>query len=221
MPSGGMAGGGASTAGAGAGGSAATGGAGGGCGTGMLQLVAQDGHAFCLDALELTLENYLTFSDQSPQNAPGTPCSWNHSFAPADTVGAGLPVFTIDWCDAAAYCAWRGARLCSRAEWQSACGGDTGFPYGAAYSPTACNGKDYGLMEPVSPGSIPSCVSANGAFDMSGNVREWVSDCSDADPHGYCVAMGGDFGSPASDLTCGHGDNAHRDFAVAGARCCE
>jgi hypothetical protein len=83
-------------------------------------------------------------------------------------------------------CAQIGAgwRLCTVAEWFDACNGgkDTTFPYGNAYLPAACNGFDaHNPAATVGTGDTAMCVShvndaASGdeAYDMSGNVKEWV-----------------------------------------------
>ena len=74
------------------------------------------------------------------------------------------------------------ARLCTGDEWDLGCrGADRAiFPYGDTYDPDACNvleGPDgciEGECQDVPTGSYPMCVSALGAWDMSGNVSEWV-----------------------------------------------
>jgi hypothetical protein len=91
--------------------------------------------------------------------------------------------------EAAASCALIGSgwRLCSGTEWTDACNGsgNTVFPYGAAYVPSKCNGYDYtpdgGTAAPITTGTASGCVSNlapdAGAqlYDMSGNVKEWVT----------------------------------------------
>ena len=94
--------------------------------------------------------------------------------------------------EAAASCALigNGWRLCSGAEWTDACNGNTNtvFPYGATYVASKCNGFDYmsGVgAAPINTGAATGCVSDLNAgvdagavsrlFDMSGNVKEWVT----------------------------------------------
>jgi hypothetical protein len=76
-----------------------------------------------------------------------------------------------------------GWRLCTSTEWLDACNGsgNTTFPYGNAYVGTTCNGDDYTGSSTVATGTATACVSdtstASGdeLYDMSGNVREWVT----------------------------------------------
>jgi serine/threonine protein kinase len=73
-------------------------------------------------------------------------------------------------------CLSRGERLCGDAEWERACRGKGGasYPYGQAYDPARCNTKG-GDAEIAPAGSFADCRSAAGAYDMSGNVAEWVA----------------------------------------------
>jgi hypothetical protein len=81
-----------------------------------------------------------------------------------------------------------GWSLCSDTQWQAACEGMTAtvFPYGATYVKTKCNGNDYGGLAVLATGAATSCVSqiiagtTGKLFDMSGNVKEWVSTPPDA-----------------------------------------
>jgi hypothetical protein len=78
-------------------------------------------------------------------------------------------------------------RLCSRDEWFAACNGkdDTAFPYGNNYNGTICNGADFprqANQTTIPVGSATMCLSnqvdgqtADDLFDMSGNVKEWVT----------------------------------------------
>lgn len=104
-------------------------------------------------------------------------------------------------------CERAGKRLCSYAEWLTACRGEArrAFPYGDRYEDGACNvhrgshpaallhgnpsihhldprlnrvsDAEGPLLRPT--GSLPRCKSAwnqDGAFDMVGNLDEWVED---------------------------------------------
>lgn len=97
-----------------------------------------------------------------------------------------------------AWCAERGKRLCTEAEWVRACEGPSKrpYPYGADYKKGACNDDkiwrvvdwaklarypasdavDYAasLDQSEPSGHRWDCVSEEGVHDLTGNVAEWV-----------------------------------------------
>jgi hypothetical protein len=88
-----------------------------------------------------------------------------------------LPQTGVSLTEAETACGMRGARLCSESEWEQACRGEgaASWPYGDTYRGEPCN-TDTGKMGVIAVGgAFPDCKSAVGAFDMSGNVAEWVS----------------------------------------------
>jgi len=86
------------------------------------------------------------------------------------------PVAETTWAGARAYCAWRGARLPSEAEWEAAARGGDGrlYPWGDA-RPTPLSvvmtGRS-GVTTPV--GGRPAGASPFGLLDMSGSLAEWT-----------------------------------------------
>jgi formylglycine-generating enzyme required for sulfatase activity len=239
--------------GAGSGGAGGSGGSGGTTdpcgGTDGPEMIALDG--FCIDSTEVTNEQYARFFDYA-ENEPAleqpAACSWNDSFAPNATSvneGDNHPVRGVDWCDAYAFCAWAGKRLCGNlaggaaqydepaneqeSQWFAACSanGTKAFPYGDAYDQQTCNGADYGAdgVGPEPVGSIATCVGGYpGIYDMSGNVWEWEDSCDastgEAD---LCRARGGAFGNGDAIHRCDWDDfSPARNFNAGptGIRCC-
>jgi formylglycine-generating enzyme len=157
------------------------------------------------------------------------------------------PQVNISEAQAETACEGASKRLCTEAEWKAACRGPSNFvyPYGNEYVPGACN---EGRPSPVAPlfgasggrlddprlaeakngiepgGSFPKCVSAVGAFDMHGNVDEWVSDSSNASDPRYGTFVGGFFvdgsqnGAGCTYKTTAHFKEYH-DYSI-GFRCC-
>jgi formylglycine-generating enzyme len=125
----------------------------------------------------------------------------------ARTEDGALPQGYISRVEAARACKNAGKRLCSKGEWQHACKGRRGahYPYGSRWQADRCNmdkphllSRRFGAdsrrwkydqfndptlnQEPgflVPTGSLASCASSYGVYDMVGNLHEWVSDTVD------------------------------------------
>jgi formylglycine-generating enzyme required for sulfatase activity len=103
------------------------------------------------------------------------PCTENGQNCASDIYAVSLPSVIpaafITWFQAEEACANAGKRLPTSAEWQIGANG-TPDP-GPDNRTTDCN-SDTGSV--TLTGARSSCVSARGAFDMVGNLDEWVAD---------------------------------------------
>ncbi|MDX9954942.1 MAG: formylglycine-generating enzyme family protein [Anaerolineae bacterium] len=108
---------------------------------------------------------------------------WQHPDGPESSIlgKETHPVVQVSWNDAVAYCAWRGGRLPTEAEWEKAAGWDAAanvqrrYPWGDVWDPEKCNinRPDDGTT-PVGAYS-PAGDSPYGCADMAGNVFAWCS----------------------------------------------
>jgi hypothetical protein len=102
------------------------------------------------------------------------PCAPNGQNCLDDIYAASIPGVPASarqsWFQAQAACESSGKRLPSNAEWQVAASGtpDPGPDDGTTTCVTVTN--------PALTGSRPACVSTRGAFDMVGNLWEYVAD---------------------------------------------
>jgi formylglycine-generating enzyme len=112
-----------------------------------------------------------------------------------------LPALLISWTDAKKTCESIGKRLCTESEFNFACEGEAMLPYTYGYARDAtkcsidkpyrkrnkklyrydkcmtrpvCKAEIERLDQRLPAGSLPECVSPFGAYDMNGNINEWV-----------------------------------------------
>jgi hypothetical protein len=104
------------------------------------------------------------------------PCTDNGQSCAGDLYAVSLAGVTpsrfLTWFQAQEACANAGKRLPTSAEWQVAANG-TPEPV-TDNGTTECNTDS--TYDAVPAGSRSACVSARGAFDMVGNLWEWVAD---------------------------------------------
>ena len=159
-------------------------------------------HAVTVDSMlmeitEVTFDQYVAFlnlrgPDTHINGCAGFPCiqTQNESTdAPIIydgtnySIGAGLrqhPVYGVTYYGALAYCEAVGRRLPTEAEWERAARADDDriYPWGNRWDNALANTR-WPLDSPPGSfpvGSYPSGASFYGAYDVAGNVAEWVSD---------------------------------------------
>ncbi len=135
----------------------------------------------CFDATETTVTDYTTCVEQGKCTTDGLDCSAQSTYGHEDK--ADHPIVCIEFEQAKAYCAFRGKRLPTVAEWEwAARGGEAGFPYPWGHQEPAEQVCWTGMRrqtETCAVGTFASGQSKDGIFNMGGNVLEFVT--SEAD----------------------------------------
>jgi formylglycine-generating enzyme required for sulfatase activity len=194
---------------------------------------------FCIDSTLVTYGQYAAFLAAVAVNPPTQlpDCLNNQNFNPTSGLPASgeatdYPVTTVDFCDARAYCAWAGKRLCQglpgnfglgvpkAGEAYYACSGGTmnlTYAYGVAYSQSACDTPN---GPPTRVGALPACTSAAypGLTDLSGNVGFWEEMCDQE----FCRNNAPPGPNDSTSYRCDVENHDNRPVEVAnlGIRCC-
>ena len=184
------------------------------------------GSSYQIDATEVTSGQYDAWLATDPPLPldTDTTCAWKSSGSYSETAPGvtgtdpgHYPVANVDWCDARAYCADIGKRLCgaigggsgdylgytdaTKSQWYRACsaGGAHRYPYGDVAQAGVCNDGKPPSSGTTRVGSLPDCTSSTdgytGAYDMDGNVAEWEDSCS----NGFCRIRGSAYAPYVSD----------------------
>ena len=136
--------------------------------------------AFWIDRTEVTNAMYTLCVDADVCPVPKQKKSSTRALYYNDPMYANYPVINIPWSAADAYCRWAGRRLPTEAEWEKAARGKDGriYPWGdSAPAPgQALLNFNGWLGDTARVGNFPNGASVYGAWDMAGNVWEWVAD---------------------------------------------
>ncbi|MBI5296550.1 MAG: SUMF1/EgtB/PvdO family nonheme iron enzyme [Chloroflexi bacterium] len=182
--------------------------------------------AFWIDQTEVTNKMYSLCVSAGVCNEPSNNSSSTRSSYYGNSEFDDYPVLYVDWNMARTYCQWAGRDLPTEAQWEKAARGTDGriYPWGNDFDCHKGNFDDEtqidsyvvpggencdGFPETAPVGSFTSGQSPYGAYDMAGNVWEWVRDWYDetyyqnsplANPFGpdsgqYRVLRGGSWNS--------------------------
>lgn len=194
---------------------------------------------FLIDKFEVTNSQYAAFVAATGHRKAGPPARYAKNMGRMR--GINHPVVYVSWHDAQDYCAWKGKRLPTEAEWEKAMRGINGrlWPWGNVEVASAANWArvDDGFEVTAPVGTFKSDESPFGVRDGAGNVMEWVDDwyqenayreAAESDPrspeHGtYKVLRGAGYTSSGSDLRITSRSKMVPDFRdeTIGFRCAQ
>lgn len=196
---------------------------------------------YFIDSTEVTVGQYKKFLTAKAGDTSGQPavCAWNAAFyaAGGPLEIDNMPIANVDWCDATAFCSWADKRLCgaiaggaipdadffdqTKSQWYLACAGSQGASHPSNVS-MGCNSKNgNGDVAPVA--TFPGCEGRTpGAFDLEGNVAEWVDSCDGATgASDHCSLAGGNVIDSQSYCSEAYDEYARDETAYTfGFRCC-
>jgi formylglycine-generating enzyme required for sulfatase activity len=146
---------------------------------------------FLIGKHEVTNAQYQMFVKATGHRSPENCCDPKYNIWKGNEPLGGtdeLPVINVSWDDAVAFCKWTGSRLPTEAEWEKAARGTDGRTYPWGNEPPSGNRANYSF-DPVSMWDGPASLAKKdqyeygrspfGAFEMAGNVWEWVQDWYD------------------------------------------
>ena len=195
--------------------------------------------AFYLDRYEVTGKDFESYLAAHPKEHPTITGWYDREVKPGMEK---RPVIGLTWKRCVNYCAWRGKRLPTEAEWERAAAGLTQrlYPWGSgpldlqhANFNKCCFIRGGDVLEEVGHYSLGK--TPEGVYDMAGNIAEWVHDWYDKNyyqhseyrnPRGpakgkHHTIRGGAWNSLAHYMKSAdrYGYNDGKDFYGIGCRC--
>ena len=137
--------------------------------------------AFWIDQTEVTNKQYAACVSSGASGGctrPSNTSSYTNTSYYGNNQFDDYPVIYVNWNQAKAYCEWAGRRLPTEAEWERAARGTDGrtYPWGNSDPSTNLLNFNSNVGDTTPVGNYPNGVSLYGAYDMAGNVWEWVND---------------------------------------------
>ena len=198
---------------------------------GYPEMVKVPGTRYCIDKYEASLMDdpycegtqYGVATDNYPGGFPNDVSSSNETTPLyACSLPGRRPSQYATYFQARRSCQNIGKNLCSPTVWKNTCEHNQGwdYPYGNSYQGQTCHAGDHDPNDAtVNTGSMTGCVNSFGAYDLSGNVEEWVEESCTMDGR---RTYGGDYQDGQNNVTCGsstcRSKEAERPYA--GVRCC-
>jgi len=131
---------------------------------------------YYIDQFEVTNAQYQTCVLAGVCQPPKESGSQTHPQYFDNTIYAAFPVINVDWEMARTFCEWRGARLPTEAEWETAARGYDALvqPWGEGTGCLYAN-HDNCIGDTQAVDKYLISESEFGVYNMAGNVSEWVS----------------------------------------------
>jgi len=148
---------------------------------------------YYIDKFEVTNSSYQKCVQEGACEPPRSSSSSSRAKYYDSSDYSFYPVIWVNWDKAVTYCEWRGGRLPSETEWEKAARSDDArtYPWGNEVG-TECVEANYwefnGCGDTRAIGTTLG-ESPYGAFEMAGNVWEWVQDDYTAYPGGDSSAI--------------------------------
>jgi|GEM_PF-6905245 len=201
--------------------------------------------SYCIDAAEVTnaaYEAFLARIDGGVAPSPRVACASAGNHVPVENwpppaAWRDLPVTGVSFCDADAFCASVGKRLCGRRgggsltptttavsfadasanEWYRACSkaGANRLPYGDEAVVGEC-----ATVRQLRARSGQCEGGYRGIYDLVGNVEEWIDACSSEAMDATCLTAGGAALDTLADCTTAKAYARTFKRPLAGIRCC-